>query len=179
MKPILASIRMLAALAVLTGAAYPFLVTGVAKVVAPRQSEGSIVERDGKAIGSSLLAQKTEGPRYFWPRPSAGDFATVSSAASNQGPTSAALVKAIADRKGKFGENSPADLLTASGSGLDPHISRAAAQFQAARVAQARGLSIAAVKSLIEKTAEGPQFGFLGEPRVNVLSLNLALDSMQ
>jgi len=179
MKTILASIRMILALTLLTGAAYPLLVTGVAKVVAPRQSQGSIVERDGKVVGCALLAQKTENPRYLWPRPSAGDFATVSSAATNQGPTSAALVNAIAERKARFGENAPADLLTASGSGLDPHLSPAAAQFQAPRIAQARGLPIDAITSLIEKTTEGPQFGFLGEPRVNVLSLNLALDRMR
>jgi potassium-transporting ATPase KdpC subunit len=176
MKPILTSIRMLVVLTLLTGAAYPLLVTGVAKIVSPGQAAGSIVERDGKAIGSALLAQKTENPRYFWPRPSAGDFATVSSAASNQGPTSAALVTAIAERKTRFGENAPAELLTASGSGLDPHLSPAAAEFQAARIAHVRGLSVDAVKTLIVQTTEGPQFGFLGEPRVNVLSLNLALD---
>ena len=170
---------MLVALTLLTGAAYPLLVTGVAKVVAPRQSRGSIVERGGTPVGSELLAQKTENPRYFWPRPSAGDFATVSSAASNQSPTSAALVKAIGERKARFGDHAPADLLTASGSGLDPHISPAAAGFQASRVAQSRGLSLDAVKALIGQTTEGPQFGFLGEPRVNVLSLNLALDRMK
>jgi K+-transporting ATPase ATPase C chain len=176
MKPLISSIRMLLVLTLLTGAAYPLLVTGVAKVAASRQSAGSIIEQGGKTIGSELLAQKTENPRYFWPRPSAGDFATVSSAASNQGPTSAALKKAIAERKARYGENAPADLLTASGSGLDPHLSPAAAEFQAPRIAHVRGLSVDEVKAVIEQTTEGPQFGFLGEPRVNVLSLNLALD---
>jgi K+-transporting ATPase ATPase C chain len=178
MKPILGSIRIIMVLTLLTGAAYPLLVTGVAKLIAARQSQGSIIERDGKIVGSVLLAQRTESPRYFWPRPSAGDFATVSSEASNQSPTSAALVQAISERKARFGDHAPPELLTASGSGLDPHLSPAAAEFQAARVAQARGLSAVTVTGLIMKNVEGPQFGFLGEPRVNVLSLNLALDAM-
>jgi K+-transporting ATPase ATPase C chain len=179
MKLILASIRMILVLTLLAGVAYPLLVTGAAKVVASRQATGSIVEHDGKVIGSALLGQKTDNSRYFWPRPSAADFATVSSAASNQGPTSAALVKAIGERKTRFGENAPAELLTASGSGLDPHLSPTAAEFQAARIAHTRRLSVDAVKGLITTTTEGPQFGFLGEPRVNVLSLNLALDRMK
>jgi len=179
MKPILVSIRMLLVLTLLTGAAYPLLVTGVAKIFASRQSTGSMIELGGKTIGSELLAQKTENPRYFWPRPSAGDLATVSSAASNQGPTSAALVKAISDRKARFGKNAPSELLTASGSGLDPHLSPVGAEFQAARVAQARGLPTDTVKALIQKTTEGPQFGFLGEPRVNVMVLNHALDGLK
>ena len=176
MKPLSSSIRMILALTLLTGAAYPLLVTGLAKVVASRQATGSIIDQGGKTIGSELLAQKFENPRYFWPRPSAGGFATVASAASNLGPTSAALAKAIAERKARFGENAPAELLTASGSGLDPDLSPAAAEFQAPRVAQARRLSTENVKALIAKSTAGPQFGLFGEPRVNVLSLNLALD---
>lgn len=177
MQTLTTSVRLIAALTLLTGAAYPLLITGAASILAPKAASGSLVVRDGKIIGSSLLAQKTTDPKYFWPRPSAGDYATVSSAASNQGPTSAALVKAIGDRRAQFGADAPADLLTASGSGLDPHISPAAAHHQASRVAEARKVPVAEIQALIDRLTEGPQLGFLGEPRVNVLSLNLALDA--
>jgi K+-transporting ATPase ATPase C chain len=176
MKTIFTSLRMLVALSVLTGALYPLLITGTARLVAGHASGGSLVARDDTIVGSTLLAQKTENPRYFWPRPSAVDFATVASGASNQGPTNAALAKAIAERRLKFGADAPADLLTSSGSGLDPHLSPAAAQHQAARIAQTRGIAVSRIQALIAEKTEGPQFGFLGAPRVNVLSLNLALD---
>jgi K+-transporting ATPase ATPase C chain len=176
MKTIFTSLRMLVALSVLTGALYPLLITGTARLVAGHASGGSLVARGDTIVGSALLAQKTENPRYFWPRPSAGDFATVASGASNQGPTNTALPKAIEERRAKFGTDAPADLLTTSGSGLDPHLSPTAAQHQATRVAQARGISMDRVHALIAQKTEGPQLGFLGEPRVNVLSLNLALD---
>jgi potassium-transporting ATPase KdpC subunit len=126
-----------------------------------------------------LLVQKFESPRYFWPRPSSADYATVPSGASNKGPTSADLKKSIDERRAKFGNDAPVDLLTASGSGLDPHISPAAARLQVARVAAARNMSIQKVTTLVDQTIEEPQLGFLGEPRLNVLQLNRALDQLR
>jgi K+-transporting ATPase ATPase C chain len=179
MKTILESLRVLLVLTVLTGFAYPLVVTGIARIAFHNAAAGSIVKQGDKEAGSSLLAQKTESPKYFWPRPSGADFATVASGASNKGPTSADLVKSIAGRREKFGKDAPDELLTASGSGLDPHLSPAAAKHQAARVAAGRKIAVEKVTALIEQLTEGPQFGFLGEPRVNVLSLNLALDAMK
>lgn len=177
MKTLLQSLRILLALTVLTGVLYPLLVSGIARIAFRRAATGSLVQQDGRVIGSALLAQKTESPRYFWPRPSGGDYATVPSGASNLGPTSGALGKAVAERRAKFGENAPDDLLTASGSGLDPHLSPAAAKYQAARVAGARQLPVEQVHALVDELTEPPQLGFLGEPRVNVLALNMALDT--
>lgn len=177
MKTILHSLRLLLVLTALTGAAYPLLVTGIARVAFREAANGSIVTRGGQPAGSALLSQKTDGAKYFWPRPSAGDFATVPSGASNQGPTSAGLAKSIAGRRGKLGQDASAELLTASGSGLDPHLSPAAAKHQAARIASARKIAVERVNALVDRFTEGPQFGFLGEPRVNVLALNLALDA--
>ena len=177
MKTIIQSIRALLVFTVLTGALYPLIVTGFGRVLFAEKADGSLLRADGKIIGSELLAQKNESPRYFWPRPSAADYATVASGASNKGPTSADLVKAIAERREKFGADAPADLLTASGSGLDPHISPAAAQSQAARVAKERGLALDRVTTLVAEHTQPPQWGIFGEARVNVLALNLALDS--
>ena len=179
MKTILQSIRALLVLTVLTGILYPLIVTAAAKLLFAKAAAGSLVERDGQIIGSALLAQKTESPRYFWPRPSAADYATVASGASNQGPTSAALAKAVEERRAKFGADAPADLLATSGSGLDPHISPEAAHLQAARVAAARSVSNEKIAALIDRYTEPPQLGFLGEARVNVLALNLALDALE
>jgi len=179
MKTILESLRVLLVLTVLTGFAYPLVVTGVARIAFRDAATGSIVKQGTSEVGSALLAQKTESPKYFWPRPSGGDFATVASGASNKGPTSADLVKSIAERREKFGKDAPDELLTASGSGLDPHLSPAAAKHQAPRVATERKIPIGKVTALIDQLTEGPQLGFLGEPRVNVLSLNLALDAMK
>lgn len=179
MKTILISLRTLIIFTLLTGAIYPIAVTAVSRVIFPKQAAGSLIERDGKMIGSSLLAQKFEQPQYFWPRPSAGDYATVSSGASNQGPTSAGLVKSIAERRAKIGADAPEELLTASGSGLDPHLSPAAALYQTARIAAARKLGLEQVNALVENLTEPPQLGFLGEARVNVLALNLALDALR
>jgi K+-transporting ATPase ATPase C chain len=176
MKTTLESLRILLVLTVLTGFAYPLLVTGIARVAFHDASTGSIATRGNTAVGSKLLAQKTESPKYFWPRPSAGDFATGASGASNKGPTSADLAKAVAKRREKFGEDAPDELLTASGSGLDPHLSPVAARYQAPRIAAERKIPLEEVNTLIERLSEGPQFGVLGEPRVNVLALNLALD---
>ncbi len=179
MKTLFKALRLLAALTVLTGLVYPLLVTAVARVAFPIQSAGSLAWRGAQPAGSALLAQKFEAPRYFWPRPSAADYATVPSGASNLGPTSAALRKAVDERRAKFGDGAPGDLLTASASGLDPHISPQAAQWQAARVAAARSLSVEAVAALVAQATEPPQYGIFGEPRVNVLALNLKLDALK
>jgi K+-transporting ATPase ATPase C chain len=179
MKTILESLRILLVLTVLTGVAYPLAVTGIARLAFHDASVGSLAQRAGEPVGSMLLAQKIESPKYFWPRPSAGDFATVASGASNKGPTSADLVKSIAERRAKFGQKALDELLTASGSGLDPHLSPTAAKFQASRIATERHLSVEQVNELIDRLTEGPQLGFLGEARVNVLALNLALDARQ
>lgn len=176
MQTILSAIRLLAVLTLLTGFAYPLAVTGLGRALFASASGGSLVNRSDQTVGSELLAQKFESPRYFWPRPSAGAFATVASSASNQAPTSDALRKAVIERQAKFGAGAPPDLLTASGSGLDPHLSPEAALFQAPGVAHARQLPVEKLNAMIEETTERPQLGFLGEPRVNVLKLNLALD---
>jgi K+-transporting ATPase ATPase C chain len=177
MKTILQSLRILGVLTALTGIAYPLAITAIARVAFHDAATGSIVKRDGQPIGSALLAQITESPKYFWPRPSAGDFATVASGASNTGPTSADLARSIAERREQFGKDAPDELLTASGSGLDPHLSPAAAKYQAARIAAERKIAVEKVTALVDQLTEGPQLGFLGERRVNVLALNLALDS--
>ena len=176
-----------AALTALTGVAYPLVVTGIGQAAFPEQAAGSLILRDGKPVGSSLVGQNFSDVKYVWGRPSAtGPYpnnATASSG-SNQGPLNPALVDAVkgrieALRAADPGNTAqvPVDLVTASGSGLDPHISVAAAQYQAARVAKARGLPAAQVQQLIEQHTEGRLFGFLGEPRVNVLQLNLSLDA--
>jgi len=170
------SIRAFLVLTVITCVFYPLAVTGIAQLAFPAQANGSIVRRGGQSIGSTLLAQKFTDPKYFRPRPSAADYATVASGASNQGFTSKKLLDAVTERRAAWGENAPSDLLYASGSGLDPHISPEAAQYQVVRVAQARGVSPEAIAALVQQHTEGPQFGFLGQPHVNVLALNLALD---
>jgi K+-transporting ATPase ATPase C chain len=179
MKMIMRSLRIYLVITLLTGVIYPLALTGIAQLVFPRQANGSRLTSKGRLIGSDLLAQKFKGAKYFWPRPSAVDFATVPSGASNQGPTSADLKKSIEERRAKFGQNAPVDLLTASASGLDPDISPEAARLQIARVAAARNLSAKKISDLAESATEPPQFGFLGEPRVNVLRLNLALDALR
>ncbi|MCE9611108.1 MAG: potassium-transporting ATPase subunit KdpC [Chthoniobacter sp.] len=179
MKNILQSLRILLVLTVLTGVAYPLVVTAIARVAFHDAATGSLVKKGGEVVGSALLAQKTESPKYFWPRPSAGDFATVPSGASNKGPTSADLVKSIAERREKLGKDAPDEMLTASGSGLDPHISPASAKQQAPRIASERKLPLDRIENLIELYTERPQFGIFGETRINVLTLNLALDQPQ
>jgi len=177
---------LLAVLTVLTGVVYPLVVTGIAQAVFPRQANGSLIVKDGKVVGSSLIGQPFDDPKYFWSRPSATTpfaYNAGASAGSNLSPTNPDLVKAVQarvdalraadpDSKGPV----PVDLVTASASGLDPHISPAAALYQVHRVAKVRKLDEAAVQRLVEQHTEGRWLGLLGEPRVNVLELNLALD---
>jgi K+-transporting ATPase ATPase C chain len=172
-----------------TGLFYPLAVTGVAQLVFPAKANGSLIQKDGKLLGSELIGQQFSDPRYFWSRLSAtGPYAynAGASSGSNYGPLNPALLdavkKRVQDLKTADPENTqpiPVDLVTASGSGLDPHISVAAAQYQISRVARARGMSEGTVRSLINQYTEGRQLGFLGEPRVNVLELNLALDEVK
>ena len=172
-------------LSVVTGIVYPLAVTGLAHVTFRDQANGSLIERNGKTIGSSLIVQPFTDAKYFWPRPSAGSYATVPSGASNLGPTSAALQSNVVANAKSFRDahkladdaRVPSDMIFTSASGLDPHISPEAARMQIARVATARGLGADALNTLVEKFVEPPQLGFLGESRVNVLLLNLALDT--
>jgi potassium-transporting ATPase KdpC subunit len=182
------SLVMLLILSIITGLAYPLLVTGVSQAIMPGKANGSLILRDGKAIGSTLIGQPFADPRHFWGRPSATapyPYNASSSAGSNLGPLNAALTDAVTARiealRDADPENKaavPVDLVTASGSGLDPHISPAAAEYQVARVARARGLDPQKVRGMVAAATQARQLGFLGEPRVNVLQLNLALDAL-
>ncbi len=174
-------------LTLLTGIAYPLLVTGVAQTLFPVQTHGSLVLRDGKAVGSRLIGQSFTDPAHFWGRPSATSplpYNAAASGGSNLGPMNPALADAVKTRVAALRAADPAnlaavpvDLVTASASGLDPHISLAAAQYQLGRVAKARRLSTEAVQALIDQSTQQPLLGLLGEPVVNVLQLNLALDA--
>jgi len=179
------AITLLALLTIITGVIYPLTVTGIAQVIFPHQADGSLIVVDGKAYGSELIGQQFDDPKYFWGRPSAAGYNAAASSGSNLGPMNPSLeevVQARMDALHAADPNNPlpipVDLVTASASGLDPHISVAAALYQVSRVATARGLSEAQVTSLVEEYTEGRQFGIFGEPRVNVLMLNLALDGI-
>lgn len=175
-------------LSVITGIVYPVAVTGIAKVLFPDAAEGSLIVENGKPVGSRLIGQNFTDPKYFWGRPSATGpmpYNAGASSGSNQGPLNPALQDAVKARIDALKASDPTQtapipvgLVTASGSGLDPEISPAAAHWQAPRIARIRGLSEAAVSKLIDAHTEGRQFGLLGEPRVNVLTLNLALDRL-
>lgn len=179
------AITMTLVLCVITGLLYPGLVTGAARVLFPRQAAGSLVPRDGRIIGSAIIGQSFAGAGYFHPRPSAagGGYDANASSGTNKGPLDSTLLAAVTARidsavaGGAMRGKIPADLVTASASGLDPHISPANAALQTARVAAARGVPPAALTALVQQFSEGRQFGVLGEPRVNVLLLNLAVDS--
>lgn len=173
-------------LTLITGLLYPLVVTGIAQVFFPHQANGSLVNVDGKLYGSTLIGQQFDDPKYFWGRLSAAGYNAATSAGSNYGPMNPSLKGIVQARidalKAADPTNMlpiPVDLVTASGSGLDPHISIAAAMYQVPRVAGVRGWSEEEVKSLLEKYTEDRQFGILGEPRVNVLLLNMALDGIQ
>ena len=187
MKDIKPAILLFIAFTIICGGIYPAVVVGIASVAFPRQARGSfITDKSGREIGSSLIGQPFSAPGYFWPRPSATtDFAynPMASGGSNMGPTNPDYLKSVADRvKALHGAgisgNLPAELVEASASGLDPHVSPEAAGVQIARVAKARGMSEEAVQKLVSAHTEERQLGFLGEPRVNVLVLNLALDKL-
>jgi len=177
---------LLVILSAVTGIVYPLVVTGIAQVVFPYQANGSLIVKDGKAVGSALIGQPFDDPKYFWGRPSATapfGYNAAASSGSNLSPTNPDLVKAVQGRVDALraadpGNTAPVpvDLVTSSGSGLDPHISPAAALYQVARVAKARGLAPEVVSRLIEQHTQGRFLGLLGEPGVNVLTLNLALD---
>jgi K+-transporting ATPase ATPase C chain len=185
-KQLKQSLWLLAALTLLTGVVYPLLVTLAAQLVLPWQANGSLIERDGRPVGSALIGQAFTTPNYFWSRPSATapvPYNAGASGGSNLGPTNPDLLKAVRTRTAALHAADPdnhlpvpVDLVTASASGLDPHISPAAAEYQAGRVARARNLSVARVRELITLHTEGRTWGLLGEPRVNVLQLNLDLD---
>lgn len=186
LKHIRSTISMFLAMTLITGMLYPALVTAIAQLAFPFQAKGSLLQLEGKRIGSRLIGQQFDRPEYFWGRLSATSpmpYNPASSSGSNFGPMSPALVEASQNRIQQlksFGYNEqpvPVDLVTASGSGLDPHISHAAAEYQLERVAKYRRMSVDSVRALLAKHLESRQFGILGEPRVNVLMLNLELDA--
>jgi potassium-transporting ATPase KdpC subunit len=195
LKEIRPAIVFILALTIIAGLVYPFLMTGIAGVIFPSQAQGSMIEQDGKVVGSALIGQEFTNDKYFHGRPSAtvapdpndptktvlAPYNAANSGGSNLGPTNKALIERVQGDVDKFKQENPSaavpiDLVTTSGSGLDPHISPAAALFQVARVAKARNMPEDRVRQLVDEHVEGRILGLLGEPRVNVLALNLALD---
>ena len=186
---LLPAVRMLIVLSILTGIVYPYLVTGIAQLAFPSAANGSLIMDKGKAVGSSLVGQPFDDPKYFWSRPSATSpqpYNAAASSGSNQGPRNPALadavtgrIKALRDADPDNQAPVPVDLVTASGSGLDPDISVAAAEYQVHRVAKTRGVPEDKVRALVAENTNGRTLGILGEARVNVLKLNLALDAVK
>ena len=186
LKELQPALRLLALMTVLTGVAYPLVVTGIAQAVFPHQANGSLIELNGKVAGSELIGQSFTAPKYFWGRPSATSptpYNAGASSGSNLGPLNPALETAVKERIAALKavdpgnpRSIPVDLVTTSASGLDPHISPAAAEYQVERVARVRGMNVETLRALVAAHTEGRTFGVLGEPRVNVLALNLALE---
>ena len=178
-----AAIKLFLAMTLLVGIGYPLVVTGIAQVAFQHEADGSLIEQDGKVVGSSLIGQQFGGDRWFHPRPSAADYDALASGGTNLGPTNPELIKTVKQRVAEYRKDNglaadvavPVDAVTASGSGLDPHISKLNAKYQARRVADARGISMKKVQQLIDDNTDSASLGFLGEPGVNVLKLNLAL----
>jgi K+-transporting ATPase ATPase C chain len=194
LKELRPALMMFISLTLITGVVYPLLVTLIAQMVFPVQANGSLITIDNQIVGSTLIGQTTDDPRYFWSRPSAVSYmegasldALISSGATNYGSTNEVLAESVVLREQTFRTANnvpddvavPVEMLFASGSGLDPHVSPEAARLQIDRVAEARGLEREIVANLVEQYVEVPQLGFLGQPRVNVLLLNLALDGLQ
>ena len=182
------SLVCLSIMVVITGLVYPLLMAAIGYVVFPHRAQGSLIVRGDRIVGSKLIGQSFESPKYFWPRPSATSpvpYNAGASSGSNLGPTNPKLMEAVRERVARLRaadpENTlpvPADLVTASGSGLEAYISPAAVQYQVSRVARARGLTVAQVQRLVSENTRGRQWGFLGQPRTNVVTLNLALDEL-
>lgn len=178
-----AAIKVFVAITLIVGVGYPLVVTGIAQVAFSHKADGSLVERNGKVVGSSLIGQQFTGKQWFQPRPSAADYDATASGGTNLGPTNPELITTVKQRVREYRKVNglaatakvPVDAVTASGSGLDPHISKANANLQAQRVAEARGLPLRQVKQLIEDNTDEPSLGVFGQPGVNVLELNLAL----
>lgn len=186
MKDFIVGLKVFVVLSLITGVLYPGFISAYATLVASAKAQGSFISKEGTIRGSELIAQKFTQDKYFFSRPSAIDYDSRTSGASNQGPTSDTLKNQVAERVAilkaanpEATQSIPQDLLYASGSGLDPHISPEAAQYQAAKVAKARNMDLKTVMGLVNSMTEKPQFGILGEPRVNVLKLNLALDAVR
>jgi len=185
MKDAFQSIKLLLLLSALLGLAYPFAMMAVGHMTFPHKADGGFIQVQGRVVGAELIAQKFVNEKYFWPRPSAIDYNPLPSGGSNLSPASQALKAAVTDREQKLKSANPSpdsipqELLYASGSGLDPDISPGAAKYQIARVARARGLDPQRVSSLVDSLVEKRQLVLLGEPRINVLKLNLALDDLQ
>lgn len=181
MKELWNSLKMFLWMSLLTGIFYPLLITGISQLALNHKANGSFINFHDKIIGSELIAQETKSDKYFWPRPSAVDYNPLPSGGSNFGATSSSLKKSVEERKSQYGASAhiPSELLFSSGSGLDPHITVTAAQFQSERISKARNLQIEEIRKLIDNYTESRTLGIFGIPKVNVLKLNIALDEFQ